>query len=370
MKKLIFVLFIIIGCKNSGTKNPKGFQTENVILITLDGVRWEDVFSGADKEIVQDTLFVKDVEKTSAEFWFDDYSQRRETVFPFIWNTIGEQGQIYGNQEKGSVMRLVNPYWISYPGYSEILVGFNDDSLSSNAKEWNPNINVLEFLNEQDKFKNGVAAFASWDVFDWIINNQRNHFTINSGGFPFEDSLLTPKQRWLNAFIADVPSPWYGTAVRWDAFTFEYAFEYLKLNKPRVLYIAFDETDEFAHQGNYDKYLSAARRLDGYIAQIWDWFQSKEMYRDKTTLVITTDHGRGAHEGGTWRHHGNEVPGAEFTWAAVIGPDTAPLGEVTDVDTIATNQIAATITHLLGYDYESTREVGEVIGSMVGSRGE
>jgi hypothetical protein len=44
------------------------------------------------------------------------------------------------------------------------------------------------------------------------------------------------------------------------------------------------------------------------------------------------------------------------------------MGEVTYTDTIATNQIAATITHLLGYDYKSNRETGEVIQLMVAKK--
>ncbi|MDE0588062.1 MAG: phosphoglyceromutase, partial [Candidatus Marinimicrobia bacterium] len=178
MKKLFLVLIIFAGCEKESNSNPKGLKTENVILITLDGVRWEDLFYGADEKIVLDTLFVKDVEATSAKFWSEDYRERRKLVFPFFWNTIGEQGQIYGNKEQGSVMRLTNPYFFSYPGYNELLVGFNDDSVNSNDKVLNPNINILEFMNEKDGFKGRVAAFASWDVFDWIINNERNDFTI------------------------------------------------------------------------------------------------------------------------------------------------------------------------------------------------
>ena len=45
MKKQIFILYLIlIGCGKNDSKNQKGYQTENVILITLDGVRWEDCF--------------------------------------------------------------------------------------------------------------------------------------------------------------------------------------------------------------------------------------------------------------------------------------------------------------------------------------
>ena len=365
MKKLIFVLFVIIGCTENDSKNPKGYQTENVILITLDGVRWQEIFTGADQNIINDSIMVKDLAGTRAKFWKSDENERRETLMPFLWKTIGKSGQIYGNKRKGSVMRLTNPYLFSYPGYSELLVGFNDDSVKSNDKILNPNINVLEFMNEQSGFEKKVAAFGSWDVFDWILNNERNDFTINSGGFPLKDSLLTQKQKWMNEFVSYMPYEGYGLGVRWDALTHEYAMEYLKFRKPRLLYIAYDETDEYAHQQKYDQYLKMISRLDGYIRDTWTWVQSNDMYRNKTTLIVTTDHGRGDHTDGRWGSHGASVPEAEFVWSAVIGPDTPALGEVTHTDTIATNQIAATITHLLGYDYKSNRKVGSSIKSML-----
>ena len=111
-----------------------------------------------------------DVDKTKKNYWDDNDFQRRKKLMPFLWSTIFENGQIYGNKLKGSSMELTNPYLFSYPGYSELLTGFSDDSVNSNDKKYNPNKNVLEFMNEKDGFRNNVAAFASWDVFDWIIN--------------------------------------------------------------------------------------------------------------------------------------------------------------------------------------------------------
>ncbi|MDD9880134.1 MAG: sulfatase-like hydrolase/transferase [Candidatus Marinimicrobia bacterium] len=338
-------------------------------MITLDGVRWQEVFKGADKTIITNNIKEKGtIEEIEEKFWSDDEKLRREKLLPFFWNTIEEQGQLYGNKERGSVMRLTNPYFFSYPGYNELLVGFSDDSINSNEKIFNPNTNVLEYMNQQTGFKGQVAAFASWDVFDWIINKDRNDFNINSGAYPYEDSVLTQKQKWMNSFVSHMPYEGYGLGVRWDALTHEYAFDYLKYRKPRLLYIAYDETDEYAHQLKYDLYLKMIHRSDEYIGRIWKWLQSNDMYRNKTTLIITTDHGRGEAEKDGWGSHGQTVPGAQFVWTAILGPDTPQMGEVTYTDTIATNQIAATIAHLFGYDYKSNRETGEVIQLMVAKK--
>ena len=364
MKKLICLIFII-GCSNHETKNRKGYDTNNVILITLDGVRWEEVFSGADPNIINNKKLVSDIAKTNETYWDDNVDVRRKKLMPFVWSTIFKNGQIYGNKLKQSNMKLTNPYFFSYPGYNELLTGFNDDSVNSNNKKYNPNTNVLEFMNNQNGFENKVAAFASWDVFDWIINNERNTFTINSGAYPLNNSHLTVKQKWMNSFIAELPYPGYERGVRWDVFTYEYAFEYLKLNKPRLLYIAFDETDEFAHDTKYDKYLYAIKRLDTYIENLWLWIQSQDYYKNKTTMIITTDHGRGKYLNDKWGSHGASVSNAQNVWAAIIGPDTPSRGEIVDSKTIYTSQIAATIAHLLGYDYKTNRKPGSIIKEIL-----
>src|ERR1035437_4463430 len=52
-------------------------------------------------------------------------------------------------------------------------------------------------------------------------------------------------------------------SARHDAFTFGLAMEYLKSVQPRVLYIAFDETDDWAHSRRYDRVLNASQVLEG-----------------------------------------------------------------------------------------------------------
>ena len=147
---MIIFCFIIYGCNNSRIINPKGYTTENIILVTLDGVRWEEVFTGADPNIINNDTLVVDVEETNKNYWHDNDIQRRKKLMPFLWSTISQSGQIYGNKLKGSSMELINSYFFSYPGYSELLTGFSDDSVNSNNKKYNPNKNVLEFMNEKD----------------------------------------------------------------------------------------------------------------------------------------------------------------------------------------------------------------------------
>ena len=139
--------------------------------------------------------------------------------------------------------------------------------------------------------------------------------------------------------------------VRPDLLTYFAAREYLKTYHPRVLYIAFDETDDFAHAGLYDQYLKSAHAEDAMIADLWKIIQENPDYRDKTTLLITCDHGRGDQIKEQWTDHGEKIADAGQIWIAVIGPDTKPSGIVKTPSPIYQKQIAPTLAELLGFKF-------------------
>ncbi len=147
---------------------------------------------------------------------------------------------------------------------------------------------------------------------------------------------------------------------RLDGMTFHFTMEYLKKNNPKVLFLSFDETDHFAHEGEYDHYLASAHYTDGFIKSLWDWLQTQRQYKDKTSIIITTDHGRGDTNGEDWRHHGSKVLGADQIWIALMGPDTQPLGEIKAAGQLYQDQVAKTLAALLGINYENDHKIGDV----------
>ena len=331
--------------------------TENVLLVTLDGLRWQELFAGADSLLLNDERYTHERERLSGRFWAATPEERRARLMPFFWNTIANEGQLYGNRTHGSRVDVTNRMWFSYPGYNEILTGRADDArIDSNDKTPNPNVTVLETVNRAPGFEGRVAAFGSWDVFPFIVNEERSGVPVNAG-FEAAGGDLTERERFLNELQAQVPSPW--SSVRLDAFTHGYAMEHLRKHRPRLLYVAYGETDDFAHDGRYDHYLEAAYRTDTFIADLWDWIQTDPGYRDKTTLVVTTDHGRG--EGDDWMSHGTKIAGADAIWLAVLGPDAAPLGEVKADGRLYQNQVAATVAALLGLDLPTAQSAGDAI---------
>ncbi|MEC7754080.1 MULTISPECIES: sulfatase-like hydrolase/transferase [Roseivirga] len=338
------------------------YKTENVFIITLDGLRWQELYTGADEQLIGNKTYVGNAEELRELFWRENPAERREVLMPFFWNTLAKEGQLLGNRELGSLVNCTNNMWFSYPGYNEILTGKADDErINSNAKIQNPNETILEFAHKQKGFEGKVAAFGSWDVFPYIINEERSGVPVNAGFEKSTDEPLSEKEQFLNKLQDEIPSPWGG--VRLDAFTHHFAMEYVKKHSPRLVYIAYGETDDFAHDGEYDHYLKSARQTDQFIKEIWEYIQSTPQYKDKTTLIITTDHGRGTEPLDTWRSHGTDIKGADQIWMAAIGPDTPALGEV-KTGQYYQNQVAATVAKLLGLNYQ-LKGAGKAVEAFV-----
>lgn len=339
-------------------------QTENLFIITIDGLRWEEVFGGMADSTVENRQFTNDQSEIKAAFAGEAPQAKRAKLMPFFWGTIAEQGQLYGNRWLGNKGNLTNFFWFSYPGYNEILSGYSDPRIRSNAKVPNPNETVLEWLHRKPGFEGKVAAFGSWDVFDYIINEERSGIPVNSGYDLAQGDSLTERERFLNELSAQAPLLW--SSVRPDFLTHNYMMEYLKREHPRVVYISYGETDDFAHDGAYHRYLFSANRTDLMIGQLWAFLQQDSAYAGKTTLVITTDHGRGLAPMEEWKSHGKIYKGSDAIWLAVLGPDTPALGEVATPGQWWQNQIARTAAACLGFDYEPDyEEAGPVLETVL-----
>lgn len=341
MKTVICVLLFLV----PGMVSGQARQTRNIILITLDGYRWQEIFEGPDPRIFFNPKYVSDT-----LIWqrFGDPVDTigRKKLMPFFWNAIATGGQLYGNRKMHSKVNCINPHHLSYPGYNELLAGFNDPLITSNRPEVNPNETVLEFINRQPEFRGKVAVFAGWDAFPYILNQERSELIINGS-----DNEAAADSR--------VVEPLKG-----DGETFRAAFEYLKRERPSVLFISLNEMDSHGHRGRYDEYLKAAHHADGQIAALWDWIQNDSTYRDRTTILITTDHGRGRGKH-SWQNHRRFASGSGQIWFAVIGPDTPPFGEMKIPAQYYQDQVAKTLAAFLGLDFNPVSMAGEIVQTML-----
>lgn len=75
-------------------------RADHVIVVTLDGLRWQEFFDGAELP-----LFGRDAEKPTdsaimKRFWRTTRDERRAALMPFMWEVVARQGQISGTRRR------------------------------------------------------------------------------------------------------------------------------------------------------------------------------------------------------------------------------------------------------------------------------
>ena len=205
MKPLLLFLIAAMGL---GTLSAA--ETRNILLVTIDGLRWQEVFRGADETYINPESggVAGGAVKATRDTWLAaTTTERREKLMPFLWREIATRGQVFGNRDRGSPMRVANAEWFSYPGYNELLCGFADPLVTSNLPLPNKNVSVLEWLNGRNGFAGRVAAATSWQIFPAILNAGRSKLPMWVSGA--QHSALAPKSPEFAAiarWMADIPS--------------------------------------------------------------------------------------------------------------------------------------------------------------------
>ncbi len=325
-------------------------QTQNVVLVVCDGLRWQEVFSGADPALLEEAArsgWTSEAELRH-KYGADDPAKRRALLFPFLWGTVAKSGQLFGNERVGSVARVTNAQWFSYPGYNEMASGLADASIDSNGFGPNPNVTVFEWLNTQPRFHGRVEIFGTWGAFHRIFNGSRSGLPIRAGNTLLDPadhsvrgSLLNELYRTTAPLEFDNPT---------DAMLHVTLREHLRSHRPRVLFVGYGDTDLWQHMGRYDAFLDTAHAFDTFVEDLWGQLQALPAYHARTTLIVTADHGRGAGPF-DWKDHGPQQPGSDQIWIGILGPDTPALGERRDIPEVLQSQIASTIAALLGEDF-------------------
>ena len=306
------------------------FAEPRVLLVTIDGFRWQEVFHGADP-----ALATTPEDKAR----YIDVPDRAAALTPFL-QSLKTDGVLIGDREAGSCARVENRYWFSYPGYAEMLSGRPNPRVKANAKIINDDVTVLEWLNTQPGFANSVRVSAEWDVVPFILNAPRSHLPI----------AVAPQA------TKDRDRPTIAAAIDMLA------------QAPRVAWVDLGDTDSRAHEGDYSAYLAAAARADAFLADAWAKLQADPRTAGQTTLIVTADHGRGGSAGGQWHGHGSgyyrgvwvpgvRKPGSDAVFMGARGPDvmTGSGARYTTANCAVTGQIASTLLRGVGIDASAYR---------------
>lgn len=270
---------------------------QNVILLTLDGVRWDEFFAGS------------------------SVLPGEPVCFPHFWSRLASRFIIYGDCDQANRMEAPHPSLVSLPGYQTILSGRIQPGMDNDcgrvAEE-----TVLERV-ARALGPDEVAVYASWEKVALAAASREGACRVEAGPTPSSDR-----------------PPW--PECRWDQETFAAAMAHLRRRPPRFLYVSLGDSDDWGHLGSREGYLGALAHYDRWIAELVAWLEGVAR---SVTLLITTDHGRG--EGEDWPEHGAQWPHSRKIWLAALhlgGGDTPkpPVGRFDQ------RSIRPTIEALLG----------------------
>jgi hypothetical protein len=330
--------------------------TKNVVLVTLDGVRVQDLFGGLDEVVAthDEKQVYSDMAAMRARFGGATPEERRSKLMPEFWTRLAPQGVVFGNPARGNHVKVQNGVYWSTPGYVEMLTGAPRPEVVDNEERRYAHRTALELARSELGLEFGqVAAIGSWDGYANAAASTADAFVMVGAYDDVPDDWRTDEIDFLNELRRDVMGLWEEGSN--DALTYRIAEAYLEKNRPRVLWVALVNSDDWAHADRYDRYLAYLHRADAMLGDLWTTIESLDSHRGRTTLIVTTDHGRGR-TGTDWAEHDTTIPGSDEAWLAVIGPDTPDTGEVSTTATHYQGQVAATLLELLGIDY---RRLGE-----------
>lgn len=286
---------------------PIEVANSKVILITLDGVRWQEIFNGTDSVM------------------FHGQKMSAKELLPNLYYQFVDGGMVVG---KDSQFIATGPDHISLPGYLEMMRGY--PSVDCQQNDCEPR---LKTETVADLF-NKSAIFASWDTIRKTIDTDK--FVVNCGR-NFRSS------KWKQLDLPDdqkFPAAW-DPIYRPDDLTEKSAIDYLQHNNPDFMWISLGDTDEWAHAGDYDKYIEALQQADKFVGMIIEMVKQGD-HGDDYTFIVTADHGRGR----DWRHHGWDKESAR-DWLMMSGHKIPRNGFVTYPERKSLSNILPTVKELV-----------------------
>lgn len=292
---------------------PVTLAASNVIYITLDGVRWQDVYQTKD-------------------------------YFPKLWGKHAKRLVFYGKPHSNTTMEVAS-IPISLPSYQSQTTGkiqLCENNQCGRVKEKT----LPEYLIEDRHFgKQDVVIFSSWTPIGDAVESKPGTTYCNNGNIPVTDPI-THKPDTIMAelnykqknHLPELPLD------RFDIYTVPQALHYFEKYQPKFMWLSLGDADEDAHANNLQKYYKQLGFYDNALDKLFTTL--KAMHKDKDTLVIvTTDHGRG--NGKNWNFHGPKYPESKRTFAFVMNGELVPVKKDGNITHYSTLSIRPTIEKAL-----------------------
>ena len=310
-------------------------RTENVVLVTIDGVRWQDVFGGVDPAMA-----------TMAGMRADDVVDA-EGLMPNLY-ALARAGAVSGAPGHGRAMTATGPNYVSLPGYLEIFTGSRDVGCRTNGCDATKMRTFLDAARDNLAVRDeDIAVISSWDALARAASSAPHRIAMSAGrtgGVSREKVRVDDvAARLVDEGATAAAAPGDGD-YRPDAYTAAIALRYLDVVRPRVMAVGLGDTDEYAHAGDYASYIQAIRRADQFLGDLRMHLKQMGKYGEQTTIVVTCDHGRSS----GFTDHGWDAPESGRVWLITSGGAVPALGYLDEGGAEHLADIAPTLEALLG----------------------
>ncbi|HLC82908.1 MAG TPA: alkaline phosphatase family protein [Bacteroidia bacterium] len=285
------LLFMYCGCKKDVPVTL--YKTQNVIIVIVDGPRLSETWNLSTRQFIP---------------------HRASMLSKGVYCS-----QFYNNGTTST-----------NPGHTAICTGVYEN-LNNGGAEYPTYPSIFQYwLKTFERPKNEAWVIATKDKLE-VLSDCKD---VNWKG------LYRPSTDCGNLGL--------GTGYREDVTTFISATTKLTTNHVRLALINFKQPDAAGHANDSTAYLQGILDTDNYIYQLWQQLQSDDFYKDRTTLIVTNDHGRhtpGYLDG--FISHGDGCDGCRHIEFFAMGPDfkenyttTTPYEQI---------DISLTIGELMGF---------------------
>ena len=321
-------------------------QLRNVVVVTIDGVRRQEIFNGVDRALAAE-------------------GDRRDgrALLPNLYRLI-DRGVALGAPGRGAPMLASGPNFVSLPGYREILTGRRAADCTDNdcGPMEEPTL-LEEFRWARELPPSEVAAISSWETIERATSFDPRAITISAGrhGGVTRDGLRVSPAAAARLDEVAQSRAWPGHSdYRPDALSASLALTYLETKRPRFLYVSLGDTDEYAHRGDYAGYLRALSAFDNFLGQLMARVDASDTSSADTLFVVTSDHGRSPN----FSDHGSD-PTASPVWLVAAGGPIPARGLTPAARPRRLADIAPTVRALLGIPADDSPRAGAPIPELL-----
>jgi len=290
------------------------YRTRNVFVVCIDGLRGTEAF---------------DAEEDPAQY------------IPHMWNDLRPLGSLYTN------FYNLGATWTT-PGNDTIVDGCWE--ITPNNEDWRDFRPGCPTMFEY--YRRAHPEVSQSKV--WAVVGKNNLHRIAASDHP----MYGPD------YAASLDSP--READRDDSVTWSRMQDVIGRYHPSLVFLHLGEVDHRGHGGDpkvgsWPLYLEAIRDADSIVNDLWNQIQSDPLYRDQTTLLVTTDHGRHDYEHGDFHSHSGICAGCQRLFLLALGPDIRAGAEVSDLRQQI--DICPTVGELMGFD--TPLAAGRVLREML-----